>query len=275
MPSTTQEEYFERDCVWGDSYWTDVQQERARITCALLPTGTGSVVDVGCGAGVVTRELGKSVGRVLGLDLGFRPLSQLRRAGLAAVQANVQALPLADGSFDAVLASEVLEHLQEAERARALDELARVARSHILVTVPYREPLEDAQLKCGSCGCVFHAWGHTHSFTEEQMAALFGSSFRLVRLAPFGTGRKRVPGVLLRLAHRFDGYMVAQPGRFLCPRCGQSERFVSRRWATRLFRSLPQRILPLPQRCRWMAALYHRNGPQGRCVSSQQDGPRR
>ena len=48
------------------------------------------------------------------------------------------ALPFRDDSFDTVLCSEVLEHLEHP--VDALRELNRVARRHIILTVP-REPL--------------------------------------------------------------------------------------------------------------------------------------
>ena len=51
---------------------------------------------------------------------------------------DARALPLADGEHDLAAAVEVLEHLHEPERALA--ELTRVARRHILVSVP-REPI--------------------------------------------------------------------------------------------------------------------------------------
>ena len=52
--------------------------------------------------------------------------------------ADAEALPFADGEFGLVAAIELLEHVEDP--ARALAELARVARSHLLVSVP-REPL--------------------------------------------------------------------------------------------------------------------------------------
>jgi 2-polyprenyl-3-methyl-5-hydroxy-6-metoxy-1,4-benzoquinol methylase len=47
-------------------------------------------------------------------------------------------LQFTDGEFDLVAATEVLEHVPEPERV--LSEMSRVARAHLLVSVP-REPL--------------------------------------------------------------------------------------------------------------------------------------
>jgi SAM-dependent methyltransferase len=57
--------------------------------------------------------------------------------------AMVDHLPFADGRFDTVLATEVLEHVDDAERAVA--EIYRVLRpgGHVLATVPYLYPTHE------------------------------------------------------------------------------------------------------------------------------------
>ena len=98
-----------------------------------------SILDVGCGEGVVTQRLASLSGApTLGVDLGTDALrSEWRRREareLSFQEASAYALPFADDSFDCVCAMEVLEHL---ERPReALTELTRVASRAILVSVP-------------------------------------------------------------------------------------------------------------------------------------------
>ena len=106
-------------------------------------TAPESVLDVGCGEGVVTERIAASTGAdTVGVDLGTGELQAewRRREGerLSFGPASAYDLPFEDGSFDLVCALEVLEHL---ERPRdALAELARVSRRAMLVSVP-REPL--------------------------------------------------------------------------------------------------------------------------------------
>jgi 2-polyprenyl-3-methyl-5-hydroxy-6-metoxy-1,4-benzoquinol methylase len=70
---------------------------------------------------------------VVGVDL--KPL-HLRAAprGLGRVAADVWRLPFRDRSFDVVTAQHFLHHFDEAELARLLRELARVARRAIVVS---------------------------------------------------------------------------------------------------------------------------------------------
>ena len=47
---------------------------------------------------------------------------------------------LTDNSFDSVVCMEVLEHVPDEIFMPAIDELRRVCRGHLLITVPYKEP---------------------------------------------------------------------------------------------------------------------------------------
>jgi SAM-dependent methyltransferase len=59
----------------------------------------------------------------------------------AQVGADIQALPFRDGAFDAIKATEVLEHVPDVDRA--LGECRRVLRpgGHLVITVPFLERL--------------------------------------------------------------------------------------------------------------------------------------
>jgi 2-polyprenyl-3-methyl-5-hydroxy-6-metoxy-1,4-benzoquinol methylase len=104
----------------------------------------GSLLDIGCGEGVLTHRWAERLGdrRVVGIDLedtklrgewAKRTAPNLEYRAMAA-----EDLPFDDGEFDVVTAIEVLEHLPDP--AHTLDEMARCAKRHLLVSVP-REPL--------------------------------------------------------------------------------------------------------------------------------------
>ncbi|HSO98411.1 MAG TPA: class I SAM-dependent methyltransferase [Solirubrobacteraceae bacterium] len=104
----------------------------------------GSVLDVGCGEGVLTAQWAQALGdgRIVGIDLEDPKLHSVwatrQRANLEFRTVDSQTLPFADAEFDLVAAIEALEHIPDPERTVA--EMARVARSHLLVSVPH-EPL--------------------------------------------------------------------------------------------------------------------------------------
>ncbi|HEU0023799.1 MAG TPA: class I SAM-dependent methyltransferase, partial [Thermoleophilaceae bacterium] len=103
-----------------------------------------SVLDVGCGEGVLTVDWAERLGdgRVVGIDLDDPKLREewerRRRPNLEFRAAEATALSFADDEFDLATAIEVLEHVPQPEATLA--EMARVARRRLLVSVP-REPL--------------------------------------------------------------------------------------------------------------------------------------
>lgn len=87
-------------------------------------------LDAGCGDGRYLAALADELPeRVAGTDISERILETAREHSPRAelVQANLEQLPFADGSFDLVLCTQVIEHVLDAPRAAA--ELARVLRS--------------------------------------------------------------------------------------------------------------------------------------------------
>lgn len=89
-------------------------------------SGARRVLDVGCGDGQVTRMLtANGAGLVVGVDPTWNQIrvAHQRGDGLFA-RAGAAALPLADASFDAVVACLVFEHIDDVDGAIA--EVARV-----------------------------------------------------------------------------------------------------------------------------------------------------
>jgi SAM-dependent methyltransferase len=106
--------------------------------------GPRSVLDVGCGEGVLTYEWAQKLGdnRIVGIDLDDPKLkaewATRARPNLEYRAEEATRLSFQDGEFDMATAIEVLEHVPEPEQT--LHEMARVAERWLLVSVP-REPI--------------------------------------------------------------------------------------------------------------------------------------
>jgi 2-polyprenyl-3-methyl-5-hydroxy-6-metoxy-1,4-benzoquinol methylase len=103
-----------------------------------------SVLDVGCGEGVLTYRWAQQLGerRIVGIDLEDPKLrsewATRQRPNLEYLASAADRLPFAANEFDVAAAIEVLEHVPDP--AQTLAEMARVSARHLLVSVP-REPL--------------------------------------------------------------------------------------------------------------------------------------
>lgn len=99
--------------------------ERPRFLAQRFPVLlAGSLLDVGCDRAVL-RSLAR--GPYVGID--FSPEADLRQDLMKEPR-----LPFPEGHFDAVVCSDVLEHLENLHAI--FDELVRVTRGHLLVTLP-------------------------------------------------------------------------------------------------------------------------------------------
>jgi SAM-dependent methyltransferase len=102
------------------------QRRRHRIVLGYLasrPSGRPtSILDVGCGSSRIIQDLPDAIG----LDILFPKLRFLRGRHGRLVQGTAFALPFADAAFDAVICSEVLEHVSD--DAAIVEELTRVLR---------------------------------------------------------------------------------------------------------------------------------------------------
>lgn len=190
------------------------QRQRVKVISAMLHLEIQSILDVGCGNGFITREL--RAPRVVGLDPSAEALSHFQGEKVLGV---AQALPFDKREFDAIVCSEVLEHLPEQTRRRACLELMRVAKRFILVGVPYREDLLDGMTVCASCGKTYHVHRHCGSFRSPKHLLRLLTGFRIECCTYLGFRRHVRLRLFRRLTHVLTG-PSATSSMALCPACG-------------------------------------------------------
>jgi len=105
-----------------------------------IQAGARTVLDVGTGSGDLPRMVqhwAVKRGHPIHLTLvdAHPQIAGLaaERTGLATLVADGARLPFRDGSFDVVLLSMTLHHVEGRAQARLLEEMGRVARRHLLV----------------------------------------------------------------------------------------------------------------------------------------------
>ena len=103
----------------------------------IVEQATGSsVCDIGCGTGYLLRYIkanaGRAFERLAGVDFVLPATNP--DPSIEFVDATIEKLPFADGSFDTVICTHVIEHILDYRAAIA--ELRRIAGRRLIIVVP-------------------------------------------------------------------------------------------------------------------------------------------
>jgi len=177
--------YYERrapeydDWYLGVGKWEDrdrpgweAELEALRGAIEALPAR--HTLDVACGTGFLTRHL---PGTIVGLDQSESMLDEARRqaAGSEYVQGDALELQFRDASFERVFTAHFYGHLEDADRARFLQEARRVAPELVVVDSSalhagaIREEWQERILNDGSRWEVYKRY-----FTPDELAGELG-----------------------------------------------------------------------------------------------------
>lgn len=137
----------------------------------------GSVLDAGCGEGVIGLLLAAKGIASTGMDLSLPNVQVAQRmayergvSDLATFcQGDAEHLPFPDQSFDTVISSHVLEHLPDFDQG--FRELCRVARKRVIVALPTCLNL-----------CAFSLLGGDHGYWRWSKRSIFALPWGLVRV---------------------------------------------------------------------------------------------
>lgn len=143
-----------------------------------------AILNIGVGNGYFEEFILRGGGNPYSIDPDVRALVRLAEKGVKCYAASIEHLPIAEKALDFVVVSEVLEHLDDAERRNGLAEIRRILKpgGYILGTVPYRENLQQNITICPHCGEVFHRWGHKKGFDLGDIRQELQPYFKVERV---------------------------------------------------------------------------------------------
>lgn len=165
-------DYFDTPDRITAEYWNRLRTATAE---KILRKRGALVLDVGSGSGWLVRIMKDSGIRVVSLDLSAKSLARIQsETGGETLVSPAELLPFADDTFDCVMASEVVEHLNDP--GEAITEFFRVTKSggRVIVTTPYRERIQWSL--CVHCNRPTPFNAHLHSFDEVSLGKLFGKA---------------------------------------------------------------------------------------------------
>jgi ubiquinone/menaquinone biosynthesis C-methylase UbiE len=109
----------------------------------------------------------------------------------AVILGNIQeGLDYKDNSFDTITCMEVLEHLDDPKKA--VEELVRVSRKRIIITVPFDEKIQ--YVLCIHCAKYTPHSGHLHSFNESSIRDIIPQTVSIKKIELCGNKLlRRIP----------------------------------------------------------------------------------
>lgn len=202
---------------------------RTNLVMSLLSDNNlNSVLDVGCGDGYLCHLYrGMGVENVVGCDLTETRINfaKSKFKEINFVQGDVYNLHFNNNSFDLVSAVEVIEHLEDPEKA--IKELQRVSKRFVLITVPYKEELTN--LVCPHCLRLFPCDSHIQSFDVIRIKSICTNlGLKIIKIEKyhpiFVTGILRyIPKLLLPLLKRTTFKDIVERSIFLGVLCEKVE----------------------------------------------------
>ena len=146
---------------------------------------TDNILDIGAGDGSLINALRKKgFKNVVGIDL--EPKNE------SVIKGDASNLKFKSAEFDIVVLTEVIEHLNNEQIPKVLNEIFRVLHKNgkLIVTTPYKENFEQNMVCCPNCKNKFHRYGHEQLFnSESELVKLFAENkFKIIWMKPYSIG---------------------------------------------------------------------------------------
>lgn len=243
------------DLRWNtETVVTDRERHRVAATADAIPEDCESVLDVGAGNGMLSMAIAQKGKSVTAVDFSEVALSKVDLPTLCRSADDL--FGIANCSFDLVVSTEMLEHLEDATYHGALREFSRVARRAILITVPNCELMREHMGLCGDCATQFHIWGHHRRFTPAHLRTLF-PDFKVASVHSFGDKLPKYNRFLLWTRTAIAGSWFVDE-RSSCPQCHSHRATEAKRPRLAQVCDLLNSNLPKLKYEPWLMALYRR-----------------
>jgi SAM-dependent methyltransferase len=170
------------------------------IVLAAVPPGSRAALDVGCGEGVLTRQLRSVVPSVVGIDRDGPTLERARAEnggpGIEFVQANVLTHPFEPASFDVVASVAALHHMDTATGLARMRDLLRPGGVLAVIGLPRPQRSRDlAYDVAGSVALRWHRW-RNGGYRDVTAPTVWPPPDTLAQVRD--TARRLLPGVRVR-----------------------------------------------------------------------------
>ncbi len=162
-----------RSC-WVKKFRKHWEAKKVRRIRRLLGAGPKRLLDSGCGNGrflSVLREYGDREWELVGIDLEAEAIAQCREKGLTGYEGKAEDFMLGEGTWDAVIMLQVLEHSKDPVRlCRKVHALLKPG-GYWMIETPCLGSLDFQWFK-KSLWTLYHFPRHWHLFSQQSLKAL-------------------------------------------------------------------------------------------------------
>ena len=152
-----------------------------------IPINANLILDMGCGNGWAAQYFLAKGKKVISVDISDKnPIKVLKNnpsENHVAIVADAYHLPFKKNSFDAVIASEIMEHVYDPKLF--ISKLGEVLKPEgkLIITTPYDEKIE--YFLCVHCNKPTTRNAHLHSFSEKNIADFIPDEFAHYKTSHF------------------------------------------------------------------------------------------
>jgi ubiquinone/menaquinone biosynthesis C-methylase UbiE len=157
-----------------------------KINLMLKEINYNSVIDIGCGEGFVFKCLSENLlkKKCYAIDCDLNEIESARKniPFCNFMQASIYEIPYDDNSFDLVICTEVLEHLENP--SKAMEEIFRVCNKYVLLSVP-REPIWRL-FNLARFSYIFdfgNTPGHLNHWSSKDFIKFVGEKYDLIKIS--------------------------------------------------------------------------------------------
>ncbi|MBN2214919.1 MAG: class I SAM-dependent methyltransferase [Bacteroidales bacterium] len=263
-----EKKYYENNEIWN-KHPKEQELERIKTVVSLIPADVNTILDAGCGNGILVNYLldnNIKFSRIYALD---RSETALKYVKTEKSQGDISKLNFKDMEFDLVICLEVLEHLNIIDFQNAIQDIQRVAAKYIIISVPNNEKLEEHFIKCPYCKTNFHSTYHLRSFDMNITKSLFnGLGFQNINNLLIGKKESfKYISPFKRYIKKLQKKDIKFNHEVYCPACGailksdviSSNKMVKSQisiWSTLI--KMLRNIWPKNYNYNWIFALYKR-----------------
>lgn len=209
-------DYYNQEEVWKRT--NSRTEKRLEDTLSIVPRNIKSILDIGCGDGRFTNRL-KGFENVIGFD---RSKTGLKKLVFLKILGNSDKIPIKDKTIDLVIATELLEHLDDYIFNNTISEIERITKRYILISVPYRQKPYETFVKCKNCALEYSPISHQRYFNKKIIKNLFPDTKKKIKLIGLKRYTPFITPILKRIGHKIcENYLNFN--NCICPNCGSTE----------------------------------------------------